>query len=153
MGHRIVLTRRATQQCFMFLIFIQFIKIMSYIVLGNALICQKCRYSLKQPKAEQKCDPNNIVICTTGYCVTAKYTDKNGTVHFGRNCDTTKPEQRICPNTEQACSKAIKMAGYKACVAACCRTDNCNNFTAGSATGIIVTKFTFILMVIAGLVA
>ena len=94
-------------------------------------------------------DPNGIVNCITTYCFTAKFTDKNGTVHVARNCATVK----VCSNSEQACSTATKIEGLKACVGACCETDNCNNFTPSSAAGIMVTKFTLVLMVIVGLVA
>ena len=83
----------------------------SFIVLGNALTCQKCRYSSERPKEEQKCDPNNIVNCTSGYCVTAKFTGKNGVVHVGRDCDDIEPDRKECPNPEKQCIEAIKTEG------------------------------------------
>ena len=128
----------------------------SLIVLGNALTCQKCGYTSKYPKENQTCDPNNIVNCTSGsgYCGTVKLTDKNGTVHVGRGCDGIGSSKAICPVTEKFCIELSKKEGLQACAVACCQTDNCNNFDpSSSATGIMVTKFTLILMVIAGLVA
>ena len=62
---------------------------------------------------------------------------------------------KFCPDAEDTCRKETKLENLKACAGACCKTDNCNNFTpsGSSATGIIVSKFTLILLVIVGLVA
>ena len=92
--------------------------------------------------------------CTSGYCVTAKITDKNGTVHVGRDCANLDYDRNGCLNPEKHCIEGINNEEVQACAAACCQTDNCNNFDpSSSATGIMVTKFTLILMVIVGLVA
>ena len=83
-----------------------------------------------------------------------KITDKNGTVHVGRGCAYIEADRNHCLNPEKYCIEASKKLAFQACAVACCQTDNCNNYDpTSSATGIMVTKFTLIVMVIAGLVA
>ena len=86
------------------------------------------------------------------YCYTASVTDKNSTVYVVRNCADNSD---ACPDPEKVCSELNKLNknSVKACAAACCKTDKCNNFTPSSATGIVVAKITLILMVIAGVFA
>ena len=67
-----------------------------------------------------------------------------------RDCDN---HGIFCPKNEKFCETSNRLQDNIACTSYCCNTDNCNNFTPGSASGIMVTKFTFILMVIVGLVA
>ena len=52
-----------------------------FFALGNALKCNKCFYNSKDPKENQKCDPEEMQNCTggTSYCFTSAYTDGNGT--------------------------------------------------------------------------
>ena len=127
------------------------------IVLGNALTCQRCEYTSQFPTEKQKCDPNITKVCDKNieYCFTGKYTDSSGTVKVIRGCDEDYLKLTFCPDAEKTCSVFTKSSNLKACAGACCRTDKCNEFTpsGSSATGIIVSKFTLILMVIAGLVA
>ena len=83
------------------------------------------------------------------------FTDSTGTVTVHRDCDGAglSSGTKFCPDVEKQCDERSKSLKLKACAGACCKTDNCNNFTPSSAAGIMVTKFTLVLMVIAGLAA
>jgi hypothetical protein len=94
---------------------------------------------------------DTTVNCTTGYCYTATYTIADGTVRVIRNCANSDPTDKVdCPNAEKTCERRIIIYSLKSCVGVCCRTDNCNNYTPSSASGILATKFILCLMVIAG---
>ena len=127
------------------------------IVSGNALTCQVCGYTSKFPKDKQKCDNSKTKKCDQGieYCFTGKYTDETGTVNVIRGCDEDFQKLKFCPNAEKTCKEESKLEDLKACAGACCKTDNCNDFTpsTSSASGIMVAKLALILMVIAGFVA
>ena len=125
---------------------------MFHTVLGNALTCQKCMYNSTLPQAQQKCNQSVTMNCTssTSYCYTTKYTDENSTVHVNRGCDNGK---NWCPDVEKTCNDKTKSDNLKSCAAACCKTDNCNNYYPTSTATAMVAKFTLILMLIAGLVA
>ncbi|CAB4041019.1 Hypothetical predicted protein [Paramuricea clavata] len=117
--------------------------------LGSALKCNVCRYSTSQPKEQQKCT-SAPVNCSSSrsYCSTTSITYRNGTEAFGRGCASSS----TCPNVEIACNFLTILLDLKSCAAACCTTDNCNNYTPSSATGVMVTKFTLSLMVIVGFI-
>ena len=125
---------------------------MFHTVLGNALTCQKCMYNSTLPQVQQKCNQSVTMNCnsSTSYCYTTKYTDENSTVHVGRDCDEQKT---FCLDAEKTCSAMTKSHNLKTCAAACCKTDNCNNYYPTSTATGMVAKFTLIMMVIAGLVA
>ena len=124
-------------------------------VSGNALTCQICLGG----SGRQKCDPNNTRTCEAGieYCFAVKYMDRSGAFYTLRGCDEDFRDRPFCPNAEKSCHDDLKKSNWTApsCVGFCCKTDNCNNFTPSTsiATGIMVTKFTLIPMVMAGLVA
>ena len=120
------------------------------VVLGSALTCNVCVYTSKQPKAQQMCAGNSTVNCTTGYCYTTKYILADGTVAVARDCGNGNPSDKDCPDAEDTCERRTKANALKSCVAACCQTDNCNNYTPSSASGVMATKFILCLMVIAG---
>ncbi len=83
------------------------------------------------------------------------YTMSDGTVVVDRDCDDD-PTDRSCPDADNTCEKRITLFKLKSCAAVCCKTDNCNNYTPtptpGSATGIMVAKFTLCVMVILGFI-
>jgi hypothetical protein len=122
----------------------------AFFVLGSALKCNDCIYSTTQPKEQQKCT-NATVNCPSGiaYCSTSFIAYRNGTEAVGRGCQA---DEGFCLNVENACNHLTKQRDLKSCAAACCTTDNCNNYTPSSATGVMVTKFTLSLMVIVGLI-
>ena len=70
---------------------------------------------------------NKTVNCTTGYCYTVTYTI-NSTVVVVRNCDND-PNDKFCPNADKTCRSMIGKNNMKSCAGACCKTDNCNNYT------------------------
>ncbi len=104
--------------------------------------CQKCEYSSLQPKAKQNCDGAPLVNCPSGYCYTASYT-LGGALGVDRDCGVN-----VCPNNAGKICDVLRALGAKSCVADCCDTDNCNNYTPSSAPGVMITKFTLSLMVI-----
>ncbi|CAB4002008.1 Hypothetical predicted protein [Paramuricea clavata] len=116
--------------------------------LGSALKCNVCTYWTTQPKEQQKCT-NNASTCASGvsYCFTSSITYRNGTEAVGRSCGVAD----LCLDTEKACNLTTTKLNLASCAFECCNTDNCNNYTPGSATGVMVTKFTLSLMVIVGL--
>ncbi len=95
---------------------------------------------------------NQTVNCTTGYCYTATYTI-NSTVVVVRNCDND-PDDKFCPNADETCRSSIGKNNIKSCAGACCKTDNCNNYTVtpSSADGVMATKFILCLIVFAGFI-
>jgi hypothetical protein len=103
---------------------------------------------------------NSTVNCTTGYCYTTNYTTANGTVNIARDCANSDPNDLDCPNAEETCERRTKAYALKSCVAACCQTDNCNNYTpsstpttstpTSSTSGIMATKFILCSIVLAG---
>ncbi|CAB4026048.1 Hypothetical predicted protein [Paramuricea clavata] len=117
--------------------------------LGSALKCNFCRYRTTQPKEQQKCTSATFT-CPSGhsYCAASSITFQNGTEAVSRNCATTI----LCPHTEEWCKILTPLWNLKSCAFACCTTDNCNNYTPSSATGVMVTKFTLSLMVIVGFI-
>ncbi|CAB4026047.1 Hypothetical predicted protein [Paramuricea clavata] len=115
--------------------------------LGSALTCHVCRYWTTQPKEQQKC--TNAKTCGSSYCYTEYVRFRNGTEGFGRGCGRVK----FCLDTEKACNfTRTYLPGLTSCAFECCTTDNCNNYTPSSATGVMVTKFTLSLMVIVGFI-
>ena len=118
----------------------------------NALTCQKCKYDSTFPQADRKCNQSTIK-CAEGikYCFTGKYTDSSDVVHVLRDCDT----RNYCPDAKKTCDNLKKIEKFKSCKGDCCQTDKCNNYdpTSSTATGIMVSKFALILMVIAGLLS
>ena len=67
--------------------------------------------------------------CTSGYCVTVKFTGKKGVVHVGRDCDDIEPDRKECPNPEKQCiDRGFKTERHQDCAGASCQTDNCNNY-------------------------
>ena len=89
-------------------------------------------------------------------CITSAFTEQNGTKLILHSC---VPKEN-CGNIDALCQAALQLQAHaKSCVAECCDTDNCNNnydfmtttaMPPTSATGVIVSKFTLSLMVLAG---
>jgi hypothetical protein len=100
------------------------------------------------PKAQQKCSSGVTIDCPSGYCYTSSFTYPNGTALVVRSCG----DSIICPNAKPLCDFLTLISKHKLCAAACCTTDNCNNYTPSSATGVMVTEFTLSLMVIVGFI-
>jgi hypothetical protein len=98
------------------------------------------------PKAQQKCSSGVTIDCPSGYCYTSSFTYPNGTAWVVRSCGASF----VCSYAKIGCDLLIKEGKMKSCAAACCTTDNCNNYTPSSATGVMVTEFTLSLMVIVG---
>ncbi len=109
-----------------------------FVVPGSAVKCQKCHYTSLKPKAEQNCDSAPLVNCSSGYCATTSLSFKNGTVAIERDCARTS----VCPDIANECDYWLKRPNRKSCLAECCDTDNCNNYTPSSAPGVMITKFT-----------
>ena len=124
------------------------ILIIIIINLGSTLMCYRCAYLSSMPKAQQMCG-NTTVNCSTDYCYSVKYNDSNGVVTVARDCDN--PNYRACPDSEKTCETRTSRENLKSCAAACCTTDNCNNYTPSGATGVVLAKFTLCLMAIVGL--
>jgi hypothetical protein len=118
-------------------------------VLGSALKCNVCKYRTTQPKEQQKCTSATLT-CPSGfpYCFTSFATFQNGTEIGDRGCTTAA----ACTNPEKWCKLVAVLWPVKSCALECCNTDNCNNYTPSSATGVMVTKFTLSLMVIVGFI-
>ncbi|CAB4008950.1 Hypothetical predicted protein, partial [Paramuricea clavata] len=110
--------------------------------LGSARKCNQCEYWTSQPKEQQTCTGSGTVDCPSGYCSTGFATYDNGTDVIDRRCVTIMAQ---CADPEEFCSNVTTRYNLKACIYKCCSTDNCNNYTVGSATGV---KFTLSLMVI-----
>jgi hypothetical protein len=110
-------------------------------------MCNVCSYTSAQPKAQQVCG-NNTVNCATGYCFSSTYTTNTDIVVTVRSCDD--PSDRACPDADETCEKRTSKFNLKSCAGMCCTTDNCNNYTPSSATGIMVAKFSLCVMVIVG---
>ena len=109
-------------------------------------MCSKCEYSEKDSKEKQKCVKEN---CTAKYCYTATVTDASGTKLFRRRCDNDK-NMPMCPDPKNTCQNLTKADNLKSCLGVCCKTDNCNNYSLGSATGVMATKYLLCVLVIAG---
>jgi hypothetical protein len=118
-----------------------------FFCLGSALICSACLYWTSQPKEQQKCT-NATVNCQSDYCFTSSVIYSNGTEGVGRSCSNAD----LCKDPEKGCNLVTKKFKLKSCAFDCCNTDNCNNYTPSSATGVMVTKFTLSLMVIVGFI-
>ncbi|XP_028395951.1 uncharacterized skeletal organic matrix protein 2-like isoform X2 [Dendronephthya gigantea] len=112
--------------------------------IGTALKCNKCFYASTQPKNLQTCENHRtrIVNCS-GYCFTSITTNRNGTTVVYRGCAV----KDICTDAEERCSNEIKNGTYTSCHLECCQTDNCNNYTPSSATGVMATKITVFVMI------
>ncbi len=120
------------------------------VVTGSALTCSLCAYTSQVPKDQQMCG-NETVNCSTGYCYTATYTTADGIVHVARECANRNPAGKLpCPNAEESCKREIDQRKLKSCLAACCTTDKCNNYTPSSATGVMATKNILCLMAFVG---
>ena len=117
------------------------------IAAGSALTCNFCRYYSTDPKAEQVCG-NKTVNCSTEYCFTMTLTQAEGVTFVNRNCASNDPNIKDCPNPDETCELGIKKHKLKSCHAACCKTDNCNNYTPSSASGVMATKFVLSSMVL-----
>ncbi|CAB3994577.1 Hypothetical predicted protein [Paramuricea clavata] len=120
---------------------------LTFSAIGSALMCNVCSYTSAQPKAQQMCG-NNTVNCATGYCFSSTYTTDTDLVVTVRSCDD--PNDRSCPDADDTCEKRTSKFNLKSCAGMCCTTDNCNNYTPSSATGIMVAKFSLCVMVIVG---
>jgi hypothetical protein len=105
------------------------------ILSGSALMCNKCAYTSIQPKSQEVCG-NTTINCTSGYCFAVSYTTSVGVVVVDRDCDD--PSDRACPDADDTCDKRTTKFSLKSCAAVCCKTDNCNNYTPSSASGIMV---------------
>ncbi|CAB4036529.1 Hypothetical predicted protein [Paramuricea clavata] len=124
---------------------------LTFSAFGSALMCNQCYYKSTHPKAQQVCG-NDTVNCTTGYCYSVSYTrSRDGTLIIARSCDSTNVNDKFCPDPDVFCEKEISKNNSKSCFGVCCSTDNCNNYTPTSATGIMVAKFSMCVMVILGL--
>ena len=119
------------------------------VVTGSALTCSLCAYTSQAPKDQQMCG-NATVNCSTGYCYTATYTTADGTVNVARDCANRNPADKSCPNAEEACKRETDKRKLKSCLLACCTTDNCNNYTPSSATGVMSTQTILCLMAFVG---
>jgi hypothetical protein len=114
-------------------------------------MCNQCYYKSTHHKAKQVCG-YRTVNCTTGYCYSVSYTrSRDGTQIVARSCDSTNINDKFCPDPDDICQKEISKNNSKSCFGVCCSTDNCNNYTPTSATGIMVAKFSMCVMVILGL--
>ncbi|XP_028395950.1 uncharacterized protein LOC114519958 isoform X1 [Dendronephthya gigantea] len=109
---------------------------------GTALKCDDCSYTSKAPKYLQTCKNTRSADCS-GSCFTSIWTDHNGTTTVYRGCNR---EDKTCPYAQALCDAEIENGDVKSCRAECCKTDNCNNYTPSSATGIMATKITVFVM-------
>ena len=110
--------------------------------------CYFCAYWTTQPKEQQKCT-NGTTCGSSSDCYTEYVRFRNGTEGFARGC----VKAVVCRDTEKACNLVrTYLDDVISCAFECCATDNCNNYTPSSATGVMVTKFTLSLMVIVGFI-
>ena len=106
-----------------------------FVIVGNALTCQVCKYDSSQPKEQQKCSGSTVEIClSTTFCYSASYTQSNGVKVFETGCD----KRKYCPNAAATCQKEKQLFNLKSCAGTCCTTDNCNNPNSGTGNCLIV---------------
>ena len=116
---------------------------------GSALTCSSCLYNSTAPKAEQMCGKETVKCSSTAYtsrfCFTGTFTQADGVAFFFRSCARTNDTINDC---NKPCESGIKEKKLKSCHIECCKTDNCNNYTLSSASGVMATRFVLSLMVL-----